>query len=227
MRAFEPFLDRAEAGRLLADAIVKKHYAKPVVLALPRGGVPVALEVAKRLHAPLDLVLVRKLGVPFQPELAAGAVVDGAVPKTVYNDDVITRAGLTRAEVDDIALRELREIDRRRDLYLKDRARAPIAGRTAIVVDDGLATGATARAALHALRRKKPARLVLAVPVAPPDTIAALKTEADETVCLSQPEDFYAIGAHYLDFRQLSDEDVIDLLAAADALSGERPDRTG
>ena len=217
MSVSEPFRDRTEAGRLLADVIATKHYEDPIVLALPRGGVPVALEIALRLCAPMDLVLVRKLGVPFQPELAAGAVVDGGSPETVYNDEVMARAGLTRQDVEVIAQRELKEIARRRKLYFKPCARVEIAGRTAIVVDDGVATGSTARVALHALRRKAPKRLVLAVPVAPTDSLLALSAEADETICLSQPTPFYAIGTHYLNFGQLSDEDVISLLAAEDS----------
>lgn len=213
---FETFKDRAEAGRLLGEALAEKNFTDPVVLALPRGGVPVAVEVGRQLHAPVDLVLVRKIGVPFQPELAAGAVVDGGDPETVYNDDVIAAAGLSRATVDELAVSELAEIERRRKLYLKDRKRAPIAGRTAIVVDDGLATGATARAALHALRRKQPQRLVLAVPVAPKDTLDALASEVDETICLSQPAPFIAIGVHFRDFTQLTDDDVISFLNEAE-----------
>ena len=212
------FKDRVEAGRLLAEALAEKKFTDPVILALPRGGVPVAVEVGRHLHAPVDLVLVRKIGVPFHRELAAGAVVDGGDREIVYNDDVMAMTGLTRATVDELAEHELEEIERRRKLYLKDRHRAPIAGRTAIVVDDGLATGATARAALHALRRKKPKWLVLAVPVAPSDTLKALAAEADETICLSEPFPFYAIGAHYRDFTQVSDDEVVSLLAAADDL---------
>lgn len=218
---FETFKDRAEAGRLLGEALAEKKFTDPVVLALPRGGVPVAVEVGRQLHAPVDLVLVRKIGVPFQRELAAGAVVDGGDPETVYNDDVIAAAGLSRATVDELAVSELEEIERRRKLYLKDRKRAPIAGRTVIVVDDGLATGATARAALHALRRKKPQRLVLAVPVAPKDTLDALASEVDETICLSQPVPFFAIGVHYRDFTQLTDDDVISFLNEAKDFANE------
>lgn len=212
------FSDRVEAGRLLAEALTERKFTAPVVLALPRGGVPVAVEVGRRLRAPVDLVLVRKIGVPYHRELAAGAVVDGGDREIVYNDDVLAMTGLKRAAVDELAEHELEEIERRRRLYFKDRRRPAVAGQTAIVVDDGLATGATARAALHALRRKNPKWLVLAVPVAPSDTLKALAAEADETICLSEPFPFYAIGAHHRDFTQVSDDEVVSLLTAADDL---------
>lgn len=217
------FTDRLEAGRRLGDALVKKGYPDPIVLALPRGGVPIAIEVARRLHAPVDLILVRKIGVPFQPELAAGAVVDGASAEIVYNDEVLAMAGLTRADVDELSRTQLDEIERRRALYLRDRKHVSVAGRTAIVVDDGIATGATARAALHAVRRRKAAKVVLAVPVAASESLASLSREADEIVCLSEPTPFYAIGVHYLDFRQLDDSDVVAMLRAAD--NGSAGDR--
>lgn len=217
------FTDRAEAGRLLGEAISKKNYEDPVVLALPRGGVPIAIEVARILAAPVDLILVRKIGVPFQPELAAGAIVDGGQPETVYNDDVIAMTGLTRERIDELGQRQLEEIERRRVLYLKDRKPVPVTGRTAIVVDDGIATGATARAALHAMRRRGVAKVVLATPVAPSDTLKSLAHETDEVICLSEPEPFYAIGIHYLDFRQLADEDVVTLMAEADRFPATGP----
>ncbi|MGI9422076.1 MAG: phosphoribosyltransferase [Hyphomicrobiaceae bacterium] len=213
------FRDRVEAGRLLADEIERRNYVDPVVLALPRGGIPLAVEIGRRLNAPVDLVLVRKIGHPLQPELAVGAVVDGKHPEIVYNDPVIEMSGLTRASVDDQAASQLDEIERRRRLYFHDRDRVEIASRTAIVVDDGIATGATARAALHALRRRAPRLLVLAVPVAPADTVAELKSEVDDLICLSQPDPFFAIGVHYRDFHQLTDNDVIVLLAETDSLS--------
>jgi putative phosphoribosyl transferase len=215
------FRDRTEAGRLLGEAIAEKGYADPVVLALPRGGIPIAIEVARALAAPMDLILVRKIGVPSQPELAAGAIVDGGEPETIYNDNVIAMTGLTRDRVDELGKRQLEEIERRRALYLKDRPAVPVAGRTAIVVDDGIATGATARAALHAMRRKQARKVVLAVPVGPSDTLASFAGEADEVICLSEPAPFYAIGIHYLDFRQLDDDDVIELMAEADRLAGD------
>ncbi len=221
------FRDRTEAGRLLGKAIAEKDYPDPVVLALPRGGIPIAIEVARALAAPMDLILVRKIGVPSQPELAAGAIVDGGEPETIYNDDVIAITGLTRNHVDEIGKRQLEEIERRRALYLKDRPAVPVAGRTAIIVDDGIATGATARAALHAMRRKQAQKVVLAVPVGPTDTLASFAGEADEVICLSEPTPFYAIGIHYLDFRQLDDDDVIDLMAEADRLRGDETEPPG
>jgi len=210
------FSDRIAAGRALAKALVERNYPDPVVLALPRGGVPVGLEVARALGAPLDLVMVRKIGVPFQPELAAAAVVNGAHPEIVVNEEIAAHAGLSRNELDRLADVQLQEIKRRRGIYLKDRAQVPVEGRMAIVVDDGIATGATVRAALKAVRRQRPAKLVLAVPVAPADVLEALSGDVDEIICLETPEFFYAIGAHYIDFGQVSDEEVVRLLAEAD-----------
>lgn len=202
------FADRAEAGRRLAARLLEKHYPRPVVFALPRGGLPVAAEIARALDAPLDIALVRKIGHPLQPELAIGAIVDGETPELVINRDLEYVLDRFPEEIERIKRKALEELARRRVLYLKGRARPEVAGATAIVVDDGLATGATARAALRALRRKKPARLVLAVPVAPPDTVKALAAEADEIVCLEMPSEFYAVGQFYGDFRQLEDADV-------------------
>ena len=162
------FKNREEAGKALAEALLSKALPDPVVLALPRGGVPVAAEVARALKAPLDLVMVRKIGVPYQPELAAAAVIDGEDPQLVINEEVCALADVSRSEIDAMAKEELQEIDRRTKLYLKDRPRAPIAGRSAIVVDDGIATGTTIRAVIKALRLKGPKSIVLAVPVAPP-----------------------------------------------------------
>jgi putative phosphoribosyl transferase len=214
-----PFQDRKAAGEALAKAVARKRLADPVVLALPRGGVPVAVEVARALKAPLDLVLVRKIGVPEQPELAAAAVVDGGDPEIVINDDVVELAGVTPAYIREQAKAELEEIERRRALYLAGRPRVPLEGRTLVVVDDGIATGASIRAALKALKRKKPKMLVLAVPVASTDTVAALRREVDAVICLETPEPFYAIGMHYRDFHQVPDGEVVRLLAEA-ATSG-------
>jgi putative phosphoribosyl transferase len=186
-----------------------------VVLALPRGGVPVGLEVAKALHAPLDLLLVRKIGVPWQPELAVAAVMDGGAPVIVVEPHVQAAAGVDRRYIEDRAAQELKEIERRRATYLAHRAPEPVEGRTAIVVDDGIATGTTMRAALRGLRQRRPARLVLAVPVAPPETIEELRLEVDDVVCLAQPEAFGAIGYFYLDFHQLTDDEVIGLMRQA------------
>jgi putative phosphoribosyl transferase len=220
------FADRREAGLALARVLAEKHLAHPVVLALPRGGVPVAAEIARRLEAPLDVVLVRKIGVPYQRELAAAAVVDGGSAEIVANEDVMAMAGLAHADIQRLARRELAEIERRRHAYLKGRERVPLDGRTLILVDDGIATGASARAALTALRRRHPRALILAVPVAPADTVAALRSEVDDVVCLTTPEPFVAIGLHYRDFHQLSDEDVMRALADAGAGAGRAGDNS-
>jgi len=208
-----PFSDRTDAGQQLAKALARYRQDKPVVLALPRGGVPVAAEIATALGAPLDLVLVRKIGVPYQPELAAGAVVDGGSPVVVRNEDIIRLAGVSEADFAAIRDRELAEIERRRKLYLGDRAHPALKDRTVIVVDDGIATGATTRAALRAIRTHKPRKLVLAVPVGPTSTLAELRDEADDIVCLEDHENFGAIGLFYADFSQVADAVVTDLLA--------------
>jgi len=196
----------------LAAALAGYKDQQPAILALPRGGVPVAAEVAKALDAPLDLVLVRKIGVPSQPELAMGAVVDGGAPVVVRNEDIIELVGMTESKFKAICDSELAEIERRRQRYLGGRERVDLARHTAIVVDDGVATGATTRVALRAIRMRKPKKLVLAVSVAPADTVAALRADADDVVCLETHEDFGAIGFYYFDFRQVSDEEVIRLL---------------
>jgi len=207
------FRNRIEAGRKLAAALVSYRDKRPVVLALPRGGVPVAAEAASTLSAPLDLILVRKIGVPFEPELAMGAVVDGGSSIIVRNEDVIRHAGIEEVEFQAVCETQLAEIERRRERYLGNRERADVTGRTAIVVDDGIATGATIRAALRATRMRNPQRLVLAVPVAPTESLAELQDEADDLVCLENHEMFGAIGYYYDDFRQVADEDVIEILA--------------
>lgn len=189
--------------------------AHPIVLALPRGGVPVGFEVARALGCPLDIVLVRKLGAPQQPELAVGAVVDGERLETAVNRDVMNMLGLDQAWIDAAAEAQRPELERRRRLYVGSRPRPTIAGATAILVDDGIATGASVRASLKALRRAGPTRLVLAVPVAPPDTLRELAGLCDEIVCPLQPEDFGAVGFFYNDFTQTEDEEVVRLLAEA------------
>ena len=206
------FRDRSDAGRRLAKALSSYKDRHPVVLALPRGGVPVAAEVAAALDAPLDLILVRKIGVPTQPELAMGAVVDGNAPIVVRNEEVIELSGTTAEEFDTTCAREVAEIERRRQLYIGERPRAEIAGQVVIVIDDGIATGATTLAALQAIRNRKPKELVLAVPVAPPDTIRELRQEVDALICLETPELFGAIGYFYRDFRQVSDLEVVAIL---------------
>jgi predicted phosphoribosyltransferase len=213
-----PFADRFDAGRKLAAALVGYKDEQPVILALPRGGVPVAAEVATVLNAPLDLILVRKIGVPYQRELAMGAVVDGGAPIVVRNEDVIQLSGIDESEFNAACERELAEIARRRSLYLGGRAPAEIRGRTVIVVDDGIATGATTRAALRATRMRGPKKLVLAVPVAPTDSLAMMRREADDVVCIEDYELFGAIGLYYSNFRQIPDEEVIEILARFPAL---------
>jgi putative phosphoribosyl transferase len=209
------FLDRTDAGRRLAEALQRRADPDPVVLALPRGGVPVAAEVARMLKAPLDLVMVRKIGVPHQPELAVGAVANGDRPEIVVNEDVARHTGLSRAEIEEMAVPQIEEIRRRRALYLAGRAAVPVAGRAAIVVDDGVATGATMRAALRAVRRQAPALVVLAVPVASREALEGLRDEADAVVCLEVPDPFFAVGVHYRHFGQTSDDEVVKLLRAA------------
>lgn len=221
-----PFEDRVEAGKRLAEALLQYKEQHPVVLALPRGGVPVAAEVAAALDAPLDLILVRKIGVPGQVELAMGAVVDGGTPITVRNEDVIQMAGVSEAEFAEVRDRELAEIERRRQSYIGTRPRVDVADRVAIVIDDGIATGATTRAALQATRLRKPKMLILAVPVGPSDTIAAMQAEADVVVCIEDHESFGAIGFYYRDFRQVSDREVTALLARFPPRGDESPKPT-
>jgi putative phosphoribosyl transferase len=205
---------------LLAHVLAGRRLEDPVVLALPRGGVPVALEVARALGAPLDLVLVRKIGVPHQRELAAAAVVDGGAPEIVVNEDVLVSAGITRDYVEKQSKVELEEIERRRRVYLRGRPHVSLEGRVLVLVDDGIATGASIKAAIAALRRKRPAKLILAVPVAPRETIGELRGQVDEIVCLSSPEPFYAVGMQYDDFAQVGDDEVIRLMGEADMLAG-------
>ena len=200
---------------MLGQRLAMLKLVDPVVLALPRGGVPVAVEVAQALHAPLDLLMVRKIGAPGQRELAVAAVVNGDHPEIVVNEETLRFSGADRAYVDAEALHELKEIDRRRALYLRGRAPVLLTGKSVVLVDDGIATGTTVRAALKALQRCKAARLVLAVPVAAADTVAQLRAEVDDLVCLSQPTFFQAVGVHYRDFHQIEDDEVISLLDAA------------
>ena len=214
------FADRKDAGERLAKELERFKGRDPVVLALPRGGVPVAFEVAQALDAPLDLVLVRKIGAPLQPELAVAAVVDGEQTEIVTNEELVEELGLSQAWLREQAAREIEEIERRRRLYLADRERAAIEGKTAIVIDDGIATGATTRAALRAVRRRHPKHLVLAVPVAPAETVAALRADVDEVVCLATPFPFGAIGYFYTDFHQVGADEVRDLLARAGPPAG-------
>lgn len=216
------FENRADAGRRLAARLRSLGDQTPVVLALPRGGVPVAVEVAEALRAPLDLLLVRKIGAPANRELAVGAVVDGAAPEIVENEEVMRSVGASREYVRAEAARELEELERRRHMYLRDQPPVEVRGKTAIVIDDGIATGATMRAALRALRRRGPARIVLAVPVAAPGALALLEREVDEVVCLAAPADLGGVGEWYRDFRQLSDDEVCRLLDRARSAEAAR-----
>ncbi len=206
------FQNRTDAGRQLAKALLKYKSQHPVILALPRGGVPVAAEVAAALDAPLDLVLVRKIGVPTQPELAMGAVTDGGEPAVVRNNDIIELCGISAQEFDAVCQEELAEIERRRKRYIGDRARTEVNEQVAMIVDDGIATGATTLAAIRAVRSRKPRELILAVPVAPLDTIKKLNPEVDAIVCLETPEELGAIGYFYHDFHQVSDGEVVATL---------------
>lgn len=210
------FDDRDQAGRALAAQLQALNLTPPVVVvALPRGGVPIGLPIARALQAPLDLLLVRKIGAPGQPELAVAAIVDGEPPDLVDDERTQAACGVSRDYVLQQARVAQQENIRRREAFLRGRAPLPVRGATVIVVDDGIATGTTMRAALLALRRRDPAQLVLAVPVAPADTLARLRTEVDQVVCLAQPEPFHATGVHYRDFSQVEDAEVLAALDAA------------
>lgn len=211
---FPRFANRVEAGRLLAERL--KNFADRsdvIILALPRGGVPVAFEIAQTLHVPLDIFLVRKLGVPGHRELAMGAIATGGV--RVLNDEVVGGLDIPPRAIDAVAQEEQRELERREQEYRGPRPAPEVRGRTVVIVDDGLATGSTMRAAVAALRRQQPNRIVVAVPVAPPSTCQELRAEADEVVCLATPEPFSAVGLWYRDFSETSDAEVRDLLARA------------
>ena len=210
----QTFADRAEAGRLLAEKLAK--YAgrdDVIVLGLPRGGVPVAYEVARLLGAPLDVFVVRKLGVPGFEELAFGAIASGGV--RVLNEDVARSLPASNEIIEAVTSREIAEVERREQLYRDGRAAPEVRGRVAILIDDGLATGATMRAAARALRKRGVARIVVAVPVGPPDTCREFEAEADEVVCALTPAYFQAVGQYYVDFSQTNDEEVRELLARA------------
>jgi putative phosphoribosyl transferase len=204
------FRDRRDAGERLAARLAAYADESPVVVGLPRGGVVVAAAVAEALQAPLDVIVVRKLGVPSQPELGMGAVGEGGV--IVRTQPVIDAARVMPEQFDAVVAREQDEVARRADRFRGDRARVPLTGRTVIVVDDGIATGGTARAALEVARAQGASRVVLAVPVAPPETLRELESVADEVVCLDAPQWFQAVGVHYIDFTQTSDQEVVALL---------------
>jgi predicted phosphoribosyltransferase/dienelactone hydrolase len=209
-----PLPDRRAAGRDLANLLRSYAAEHPLVLALPRGGVPVAFEVAAALGADLDLLLVRKLGAPHHPEIGIGAIIDGADPEVVLNREVLSLVSVPAEYIEQEAQRQLVELERRREAYLDGRPPLAVDGRTVIIVDDGIATGSTVRAALRAVRKRKPAKLILAVPVAPAETIASLRDECDDVICLATPYPFHAVGQHYLDFTQTTDAEVRQLLKA-------------
>lgn len=214
MSAGQIFESRADAGRRLAERLAHYRDADPIVLALPRGGVPVAAEVARSLGAPLDVFVSRKLGAPGQPELGIGAVAQGGA--RVLNARVVEHLGIPDDYLDRITEKELAEVERRLVLLRGEgRLEPEVRGRTALLVDDGLATGVTARAAIGALRERNPRRLVLAVPVCPPQTAGLLAPEVDDLVCLEMPQDFVAVGLWYRDFEQTTDEEVVALLEEA------------
>lgn len=209
-----PFRNRVEAGRQLAERLARfSNQPNVVVLGLPRGGVPVAYEVAQRLNVALDVFLVRKLGVPGHEELAMGAIASGGV--RVVNEEVVRMMGIPESVVDEVARREQRELERRDREYRSGRPAPALANQVCILVDDGLATGSTMRAAISALRGHDPLRILAAVPVAPPDVCAELGRLADEMLCLETPEPFYAVGAWYEDFTQTTDQQIRELLARA------------
>jgi len=209
------FVDRRDAGRRLGAALGQLTHADPVVLALPRGGVPVGYEVARALEARLDVLLVRKVGAPFDPEFGIGAVADGSEPQVLLDDALVRLVRPPPGYINEAVTREITEIERLRELYSAVRTPASLAGRTVILVDDGIATGNTMRAALRAVVRQVPAWLVLAVPVAPRNILAGLRTEVDEVVCLLTPEPFGAVNKHYADFAQTGNEEVFELLRLA------------
>jgi putative phosphoribosyl transferase len=204
------FSNRADAGRRLADRLIEYAAERPIVLALPRGGVPVGYEIARRLGAPLDVFIVRKLGVPGQEELAMGAIASGGI--RVLNEEVLAMTSLTEAEIAAVAAEEQRELERRERQYRGTRPPPSVRGRTVILVDDGLATGSTMRAAVAALRVEDPKRIIVAVPIAARETCDALRAEVDDVICPVTPEPFHAVGLWYDDFSQTSDEEVHELL---------------
>lgn len=209
------FKNRQEAAVVLAEKLLKYKDEEPVIIALPRGGVPVGYEIARKLKAKLDIIIVRKLGAPGNEELAIGALVEAKEPQALFNDEIVRMLGVSQEYIDKAIARQTQEIQRRQNLYRHGETITDVNGRVVIIVDDGIATGATMRSAIKALRSRKPKKIVVAVPVAPADTIEVIKREADEVVVLQVPEIFYAVGAHYEDFAQTTDEEVVVLLRLA------------
>jgi putative phosphoribosyl transferase len=207
------FTDRRDAGRRLLEHLPRLEPSETVIVALPRGGLPVAEVIAEALGTPLDIALVRKVGLPGQRELALAAVTDGDDPQITVNEEVARMTGFGEDEIRRLAARELPEIHRRRALYLGGRPPVPLGGKTVVVVDDGVATGATLRAALRLIRDAGPARLIVAVPVGPAETISELEAACDAVICLERPVPFRAVGLHYRDFAQVSDDEVAGIMA--------------
>ncbi|QKV91093.1 phosphoribosyltransferase [Streptomyces sp. NA02950] len=213
------FNDRVDAGRRLAEALRPLRDERPVVLGLPRGGVPVAFEVARDLRAPLDVIIVRKLGVPYHRELGFGAIGEGGV--RVVHQAIVRMSRADEGDLQEVERTEQAELVRQARRFRRGRPRMAIEDRTVIVVDDGIATGATARAACRVARAQGAARVVLAVPVAPPDAVTSLREDADEVVCLSSPPEFSAVGEWYRDFSQTGDAEVVELLSRSTGEAGE------
>lgn len=219
------FADRAAAGHQLGERLAALSLDAPMIFALPRGGVPVAAEVARTLDAPLDVILVRKIGAPGNPELALGAVVENAHQQVVINEEVRRMSGADDAYLARAQAEQIIELERRKKKYLGNRARLDPAGRTAVIVDDGLATGATMKAALTALRRNRAARIIVALPVAPRSALAELADHADDIVCLHPADEFYGVGGFYHDFHQLTDDETIALLDKYASLPAGSPQK--
>jgi putative phosphoribosyl transferase len=209
------FHDRKEAGQRLAEELLRYKHEHPVIIALPRGGVPVAFEVAKKLHAPLDIVIVRKLGAPGQKELAIGALVEGKKPLVFLNNYIMTSLRVSESYLKEEITIETEEMRRRQKMYRGEEQRVQLKDRTVIIVDDGIATGASMKAALMGLKADEPKKIILAVPVAPADIINEMEQIVDEVVCLKTPTLFFAVGKHYADFSQTTDDEVINLLDEA------------
>ena len=208
-----PFENRQDAGRQLARKLRERNFDNPVVLALPRGGVPVAYEVANALGVPMDLLFVKKIGAPGWPEYGIGAVVDGANPQIVLTEEIVRQLRPSPDYIEAEMQRQLKEIARRRLIYLGDRQPIDLKDRTVIIVDDGIATGGTVKAALKGVRKNQPRKIILAVPVAPRDTLEELSDQCDETICLYTPTPFGAVGSFYRDFGQTGDSEVISLMS--------------
>ena len=212
------FLDRTDAGQVLARGLQQyKNQPDVLILGLPRGGVPVAYEVARELNAPLDVFIVRKLGVPGHEELGMGAIATGGV--RILHEGILRELGISEQTIDAVSERERAELERRERLYRSDRPAPTIKGRTVVIIDDGSATGSTMKAAIQAVRQQDPRRLIVAVPTAPSETCEQLKESADEVVCALTPEPFVAVGSSYADFSQTTDEEVRELIASAANLS--------